>query len=213
MDNGRGKFITLEGVEGVGKSTQLEAIADFLGDRKIDFITTREPGGTELAEKIRTLLLQEHSENLTDIAELLLIFAARAQHLQHLIIPKLDAGTWVVCDRFTDASFAYQGGGRQLGFKPIKLLKQLVQNEVNPDLTVLLDLPPQTGLRRVERRGLPDRFEREQLAFFNRVRESYLALAESEPERFLVVSADAGVDQVRQDLLQRLAVRLGIGPA
>ena len=143
MQTPRGLFITIEGVEGVGKSTNIDVIKGYLTDKKIDFVVTREPGGTFLAEKIRELLVEAHiEENLSDLSELLLIFASRAQHLEKLIKPTLAKGTWVICDRFTDATYAYQGGGRGLDQRKISLLEKLVQEDLRPDLTVILDLNP-----------------------------------------------------------------------
>ena len=169
MQKPRGLFITIEGVEGGGKSTNIDVIKRYLTDKKIDFVVTREPGGTFLAEKIRELLVKTHiEENLSDLSELLLIFASRAQHLEKLIKPTLAKGTWVICDRFTDATYAYQGGGRGLDQRKISLLEKLVQEDLRPDLTVILDLNPQVGLERAKRRGELDRFENEDMDFFKK---------------------------------------------
>ena len=204
----KGIFITIEGGEGVGKSTNIDAVKSFLGDKGVAFIRTREPGGTLLAEKLRALLLEEHGEEFDSTAELLLMFAARAQHLNTLIRPALDRGTWVLCDRFTDATYAYQGGGRQLDNKLIAQLETLVQRDLRPDLTIILDLDPEAGIERARLRGELDRFEQEQLAFFQRVRASYLEIAENEPWRCAVVDASRPVEEVRAAVQQILQERL-----
>ncbi|MDH4126490.1 MAG: dTMP kinase [Gammaproteobacteria bacterium] len=192
----RGKFITVEGIEGVGKSTNVEILRQAIEQRGIPVLTSREPGGTPLAEKIRRLLVEHGDEPLPDIAELLLMFASRALHVQNRIEPALAAGTWVVCDRFTDASRAYQGGGRGFAQADIDRLAELVHPGLKPDMTLLLDAPVATGLSRAGRRGRPDRIEIERHDFFSRVREQYLHLAAAEPDRFVVVDADASVDLV-----------------
>jgi dTMP kinase len=204
----KGIFITIEGGEGVGKSTNIDAIKSFLDEKGVAFIQTREPGGTLLAEKLRALLLEEHGEEFDSTAELLLMFAARAQHLNTLIRPALDRGTWVLCDRFTDATYAYQGGGRQLDNKLIAQLETLVQRDLRPDLTIILDLDPEAGIERARLRGELDRFEQEQLAFFQRVRASYLEIAENEPGRCAVVDASRPVEEVRAAVQQILQERL-----
>ena len=204
----KGIIITIEGGEGVGKSTNIDAIKSFLDEKGVAFIQTREPGGTLLAEKLRALLLEEHGEEFDSTAELLLMFAARAQHLNTLIRPALDRGTWVLCDRFTDATYAYQGGGRQLDNKLIAQLETLVQRDLRPDLTIILDLDPEAGIERARLRGELDRFEQEQLAFFQRVRASYLEIAENEPGRCAVVDASRPVEEVRAAVQQILQERL-----
>jgi dTMP kinase len=198
-------FITIEGIEGVGKSTNIDAIKIYLENLDIDYLVTREPGGTELAEKIRLLLLDNYTEGTSDTTELLLIFAARAQHIEEVIRPALDQGKWVICDRFTDATYAYQGGGRGLEREKIAELESLVQGRLRPDLTIILDLDPATGLARAAKRGNLDRFEKEELEFFDRVRESYLHIAEQEPQRCKVVNAAQSVADVKQDILRILA--------
>lgn len=190
----RGRFITLEGGEGVGKSTNLQFIQQLLAQKRIDVLLTREPGGTELAEKIRQLLLEKHSEAITPQAELLLVFAARAQHVQHVILPALAQGKWVLSDRFTDATYAYQGGGRNMDNQFIAWLESAVQGELRPDLTLLLDAPVETGLLRARHRGKLDRFESEQRSFFERVRQAYLARAHQTPQRYTII--DAGLPLV-----------------
>lgn len=212
MSSAPGKFITIEGVEGVGKSTQIASIEAFLNERGIDFICSREPGGTAMAEQIRELLLAPQEETVHGLTELLLIFAARTQHLREKIQPALRQGIWVLCDRFTDATYAYQGAGRGLGEQPIALLEDLVQEALRPDLTVVLDLDPETGLRRAEQRGDLDRFEREHIAFFQRVRQAYREMAAAAPQRYLLVDASADREEVSSRLIDELASRLGLEP-
>lgn len=195
-----GRFITVEGIEGVGKSTNLAFMADLLAQASIDYALTREPGGTPLAEEIRELLLAPRTESVNELAELLLMFAARAQHLNHFIRPMLAAGTWVLCDRFTDATYAYQGGGRQLDTRVIAQLETLVQGEQRPDHVIVLDAPAELGLARAGRRGNLDRFERETLAFFERVRAVYHQRAAQDPDRYHIVDAAQPLDSVQSEL-------------
>jgi len=195
-----GKFITIEGTEGAGKSTGLNYIKDVLQQKGIDFITTREPGGTPIAEKIRELLLDKANTALCDDAELLLMFAARAQHLNELIIPALQSGQWVISDRFTDATYAYQGGGRGLPWKKIAQLEQWVQGDLRPDATILLDIPVEQGMERVRSRGETDRFEEEQMSFFSRIREAYLRLARENPQRYYIIDTRPAIEEVYQQL-------------
>lgn len=199
QDTSRGpaRFITIEGVEGVGKSTNIRFITNLLQQADIEHVVTREPGGTEVAELIRQLLLAHHAEKICEMTELLLVFAARAQHIAHVIRPALAAGKWVICDRFTDATYAYQGGGRGLDTAVIEQLATLVQDSLQPDLTLILDLPPQTGLTRARHRGELDRFEQEQLSFFDRVRATYLELAAREPQRCAVIDAEQPLPDVQ----------------
>ena len=185
----RGKFITIEGVEGAGKSSHIPLLEELLHERGIGFVRTREPGGSALAEQIRRLLLARDDEPPADLAELLLIFAARAEHLAKCIEPALATGQWVLCDRFTDATFAYQGGGRGLPKQSIAALQSLVQGELRPDLTVILDLDPAIGLARIRGRGKLDRIEREAIEFHARVRQAYLDIAREEPGRCLLIDA------------------------
>lgn len=196
----RGLFITLEGTEGVGKSTNLQFICDWLSGRGRPYICTREPGGTPLAENLREVLLAARTEPFDPIAELLLVFAARAQHLAQRIIPTLEQGDWVICDRFTDATYAYQGGGRGLDRKTIQTLEFLVQGDLRPDAVIILDVSPEIGLQRARQRGEPDRFESEQIQFFERVRSTYLERAAADPSRYHVVDAGRPLDQVQHDL-------------
>ncbi len=205
-----GRFITVEGGEGVGKTTNMAFVETLLSDHDIDFISTREPGGTPLAEKIRALLLGLDTEALDPTAELLLVFAARAQHLTQLVKPALNAGRWVICDRFTDATYAYQGGGRGLDPKLIAQLELAVQQELQPDLTLLLDIDPELGMQRARSRAALDRFELEELPFFHRVRASYLERAQLQPQRYAIIDASAALENVQQNIatvLQPLLVR------
>jgi dTMP kinase len=198
-------FLTVEGVEGVGKSTHIETIKNFLDERDIPCILTREPGGTPVAERIRELLLAVHEdEALCELSELLLVFAARAQHLERVVKPALAQGKWVICDRFTDATYAYQGGGRGLDVAIIAGLESLVQGELKPDLTIILDLDPRIGMRRASERGELDRFEREQIEFFDKVRRTYLDIAAADPQRCVVIDAASDLATVSADLLKIL---------
>lgn len=204
----KGLFITVEGIEGVGKTTNMEFIQSYLEQRDIRLTVSREPGGTEIAEQIRSLLLAHHNEPLNEDAELLLVFAARAQHLNRLIKPALDRGDWVLCDRFTDATYAYQGAGRSLSVERISQLENWVQGALRPDLTIILDVPVEIGLSRVNQRGEPDRFEREEKAFFERVRQSYLQAAALDSERYAVIDASQPLQQVQADIKQLLDSKL-----
>ena len=199
--SGRGRFITIEGTEGAGKSTNIASLVEHLRARGLDVVSTREPGGTPVAERVRALLLEADNEAIEPLTELLLIFAARAQHLAMVIRPALAAGQWVVCDRFTDASFAYQGAGRGLGPEPVARLEALVHRDLKPDLTVYLDVPREQGLLRTQTRGQLDRFEVETDLFFERVRCCYLERAAAEPDRFRVVDAARELAVVRNDVL------------
>ncbi len=193
----RGKFITVEGIEGVGKSTNIDFLSSLIEEKGLAVVRTREPGGTPMAERIRELLLEHGEEPMTDIAELLLFFAARSVHIHNAIKPALLAGKWVVCDRFTDASRAYQGDGRGLNQETINTLADWVQEDLQPDLTILLDAPAEIGMDRAGRRGAADRLEIEKTDFYARVRDGYLALADSEPERFAVIDASQSLEQVQ----------------
>ena len=203
----RGKFITLEGGEGVGKTTNLKFIKHYLEQHNIPVVTTREPGGTTLAEKIRQLLLDNDSEAVSETAELLLIFAARAQHIKHVIEPALAEGTWVICDRFTDATYAYQGGGRNMRISTIESLENWVQGTLRPDLTILLDAPVEIGLERARLRSAFDRFESEKTNFFEQVRRAYLLQLELNPQRIKLIKANQPLIDVQKaliDLIQPL---------
>lgn len=196
----KGLFITVEGGEGVGKSTNMAYLADYLRSHGVDLVVTREPGGTPMAEAIRELLLAVREEAVDPVAELLLIFAARTQHLRRCIEPALAAGQWVLCDRFTDATYAYQSGGRGMNPAHVRTLENLVQGQLRPDYTLLLDAPVEVGLERASGRADLDRFEREQRVFFQRVRETYLRLAEESSGRYRVVDASQPLDVVQRQL-------------
>ncbi|MFT7403739.1 dTMP kinase [Zhongshania sp.] len=200
----RGRFITVEGTEGVGKSTNIAFIQTLLDDANIPHIVSREPGGTPLAEEIRNVLVVPREEAMCELTELLLVFAARAQHLKNLIEPALEQGIWVLCDRFTDATFAYQGGGRGISVDLISQLQDLVQGGMRPDCTLLLDAPVDVGMARAGARGALDRFEQEKQAFFDKVRGAYLDRVEQEPGRFVVVDASADLNTVQTDIEQAL---------
>lgn len=202
-------FVTLEGIEGVGKSTNLAFIRDWLRQHGHQVVETREPGGTPLAEEIRALLLKPRDESVDPDTELLLMFAARAQHVAGVIKPALAAGKTVLSDRFVDASFAYQGGGRQLSIARIAALEQWLLGDFKPQLTVLLDLHPDIALARARARGEADRFEREQMAFFVRVRDTYLQRAAAEPSRFAIIDAGQPLVEVQADIAAVLSKRLG----
>lgn len=199
-----GCFISLEGVEGVGKSTNLNFIADWFKQRAVDVVLSREPGGTELAEAIRTLLLAPRAEAMTADTELLLVFAARAQHVAAKIRPALALGQTVISDRFVDATYAYQGFGRGLPLATIESLHQLILNNYLPDLTIYLDLDVATGLARARQRGELDRFEQETAAFFERVRAGYLARVQQDPQRFAVIDASLPLEQVQANIAAAL---------
>ncbi len=196
----RGRFVTLEGAEGAGKSTTLKHAAAVLVEAGLDVDVTREPGGTQRAESIRRILLERGEEPMTDLAELLLMFAGRSLHLENRIRPALASGRWVLCDRFTDATWAYQGGGRGLSGEWIGQLEGWTQDGLQPDLTLLLDLDPEVGLARIRGRGEPDRFEVERLAFFHRVRETYLRRATADPDRFRIIDASGTPESVRAEV-------------
>jgi dTMP kinase len=193
----RGKFITVEGIEGVGKSTNVGVIRQAIEARDLQVLTTREPGGTPMAEQIRGLLLEHGDEPMPDIVELLLMFAARALHVNNVIKPALDEGTWVICDRFTDTSRAYQGAGRGFPLSDINRMADWVHGDLQPDLTILLDAPVETGIERAGKRSEPDRIEAEKVEFFIRARDCFLSLAAAEPERFAVVDANRDQAAVR----------------
>lgn len=192
----KGRFITVEGGEGAGKSSNLAFIQRLLEKAGKQVVFTREPGGTVLGEEIRSLLLGHKHEGMAEDTELLLMFAARAEHIQQIIRPALDVGKWVLCDRFTDASYAYQGAGRGISEMRIGVLEQFVQGDLRPDLTLLLDLPVEVGLARAGNRSAPDRFESEAHDFFRKVREGYLRIAEGATERVKVIDASPAIEQV-----------------
>ena len=199
-----GRFITLEGGEGVGKTTNIAFIQSLLEGNNIPVLLTREPGGTALAERLRELLLDKEQEAIAEQAELLMMFAARAQHIKHVIKPALAQGTWVLCDRFTDATYAYQGGGRNMAYSSISWLESFVQGDLRPDLTLLLDAPIQIGMNRAGQRGALDRFELEKMTFFEQVRQEYLSIAEHQPERVKVIDAMVSLEGVQTQIEQIL---------
>lgn len=196
-----GKFITIEGIEGAGKSTAIDALCTYLGKQDLKVVRTREPGGTGIGEVIRKLLLSPDAPSMHEDTELLLMFAARAEHVNKIIRPALMEGQWVVCDRFTDASYAYQGAGRGIDKSRIAALQQWVLADLRPDLTLLLDIDVATGLSRARERGGRDRFEQEALSFFTTIRQEYLQLAHSEPERFRVINARVSPQKVSAQIM------------
>lgn len=200
-DNRRGKLISIEGSEGAGKSTALSFIQSYLAERNHDIVMTREPGGTELAEQIRQLLLHPGSEKMTAHTELLLMFASRAQHIETFVRPALLAGKWIVSDRYIDASYAYQGGGRQIDNKEIQYLDDMIVQGTYPDLTIFMDIPVDQGLKRANERGAgKDRIEQEKIDFFERVRAAYQARAEQDPKRIKMIDASQSIENVQQQI-------------
>ena len=196
----RGKFITVEGIEGVGKTTNIDVLVKRIEASGHKVLTTREPGGTPLAEEIRDIVQHRGDEPIPEIAELLLIFAARSLNVNNVVVPALEAGTWVVSDRFTDSSRAYQGGGWGIPMETIDRLADWVHGEVWPDVTILLDTPVEIGMQRADKRGARDRFEQERHDFFQRVRECYLQLAINEPDRFVVIDTTQSLDEVAREI-------------
>ncbi len=215
MENTRnarqGRFITFEGTEGAGKTTQIRLLKEYLDSRNIDARVTREPGGTEVGEQVRRLLLQHTTLAMDSRSELLLMFAARAQHLAEIIFPALQAGAWVICDRFTDASYAYQGGGRGIPAAQIRAIENAVHEDFQPDLTVLLTCAPETAMRRVgDRDEEKDRFESESAEFFMRVHAAYLKRIEQDRERFTVIDTEAKIEDVAAAVRQAVALRFSL---
>ena len=211
-----GRFIVFEGVDGAGKTTQVRAVAEALNGGGIEVVVTREPGGAPLGERLRELLLAPADEAITPDAELLLMFAARAEHLATRIRPALRRGAWVLCDRFTDASYAYQGGGRGIAAERIAVLESWVQEELRPDFTVLLDLPVEKGLARIASRprfGGADRFEGERIDFFQRVREAYLERRRQSPEHYLLIDARRGAPEITRAIVAGLRAKPGAAAA
>ncbi|NVJ60280.1 MAG: dTMP kinase [Gammaproteobacteria bacterium] len=198
------KFISIEGGEGGGKTTNLELMKEILSQNNIPFIVTREPGGTPLAEELRALLLENRDEKVNPVAELLMMFAARAQHVETVIKPALAAGKWVISDRFTDASFAYQGGGRNIDWAMIESLEALAIKSFKPDKTFLFDLDPVTGMKRAASRSEYDRFENEQMDFFKKVRQAYHRRMDEQPSRFILIDASKPLDEVKLQVKQSL---------
>jgi dTMP kinase len=217
--SGRGKFITFEGLDGAGKSTQLERLAGKLREQGLNVVVTREPGGTPTGEKIRQLLLDTRTSGLAPLAELALMFASRAQHIQEVIAPALAAGQMVLCDRFTDSSEAYQGGGRKLGSQPVLDLHRVLCGDLKPDLTILMDSDVAASVERARRRNQAkgklessdeNRFEQENRAFFSRVRDAYLAIAQREPNRVVVVDARGTPDQTHAKISEIVGRKLAL---
>lgn len=213
----RGRFITFEGLDGCGKTTQLEKLAGVLQSEGIEVLTTREPGGTAIGEKIRTVLLDSRTAGLDPYSEMALMFASRAQQIAQVILPALEAGQWVLCDRFTDSTEAYQGGGRQLGTEAVLDLHRVLCREVWPDLTILMDSDVSSSVRRARRRNREkanisdqdeNRFEKESYTFFTRVHEAYLAIAEREPQRVVLVNARRPLDLVHPEIVAVVRKRL-----
>jgi dTMP kinase len=204
MNTERGRFIVIEGGEGVGKSTNLEYIRETFEKAGLSVLCTREPGGTELGEHLRELMLDKNAMAISANAELLLMFAARVQHLEQVIVPALKRGQWVLCDRFTDATYAYQGAGRGQSKQDIAHLEQMVQKELQPDVTILLDLDVDVALRRARQRGKLDRFESEQVAFFKRVRRGYMDRVNEAPDRYQLIDAAQPLDDVQRDIAKAL---------
>lgn len=205
----KGFFISLEGGEGAGKSTQNRRIVEWLSEQGCNVVESREPGGTAVSEQIRRVLLDTRNAGLNATAELLLMFAARSQLVQEVIVPALADGKVIVCDRFADASYAYQGGGRQLGSETVAIVEKLVLKDLQPDLTLLFDIPVELGMKRVAGRGDADRFEIESIRFFERVRNAYLERAANHPQRFRVVDASQDEEQVWQQVRSILQETIG----
>jgi len=203
----QGRFITIEGVEGVGKSTNIALAKSLLEARGYEVLLTREPGGTPTGERIREILLDKDEQAMTAMTELLLVFAARSQHVSQVIMPALAAGQWVISDRFTDSSYAYQGGGRELGIETVAALDAQVLADFRPDLTIVLDVDIATGLERATREAEADRFESEQTSFFQRVRETFLTLAEA--DRYRVIDAGQPIEKVQVDLTEVIVEFIG----
>jgi dTMP kinase len=197
-------FITLEGIEGAGKTTIANFIGEFLTDNGVEFAITREPGGTPIAEAIRKILLDHHHEIMCADTEVLLFFASRAQHLETIIKPALKAGKWIICDRFTDATYAYQGAGHKVTKERIAIIEEWVQQGLKPDLTLILDIDPVIGLNRARTKGEFDRIESEEVAFFQRVREQYLTMDKSNPQRYKIINAEQPLSLIKQQLCQIL---------
>lgn len=200
----RGRFISLEGIEGAGKSTALDFVKQQIESKGIDLQVTREPGGTEISEAIRKILLQHHKNNMSAETELLLAFAGRKQHFDEKILPALNTGKWVLSDRFTDASYAYQGGGRGIEKQYIQYLEEWLLSGMRSDIVLLLDLPVELGLERAGKRSAPDRFEAAGVEFFERVRRSYLEAATSQPDRYAIIDATQPLEAVKEQLLKAL---------
>ena len=198
------KFVTVEGIEGAGKTTAIQFIQQWLMDKKLSYVLTREPGGTQIAEEIRHILLRHHEEKLNSVTEVLLFFAGRAQNIASTILPALASGKWVICDRFIDASFAYQGGGRELPLLFLECLEKYVLDGRQPNLTLLLDVPIDVGLSRINARGNHDRIEKEKERFFNNARQMYLKRAKQHAHRFRIINTDCSLKEMKKRLYQTL---------
>ena len=209
MSNGQGLFLTFEGIEGAGKSSNVQYVKQLLEAAGKNVMVTREPGGTEVGEHIRNVLLDPDLPAMHSDTELLLMFASRAEHYQHKILPALQKGQWVLCDRFTDASYAYQGGGRSIDMKRIRALESWVLGDFKVDKTLLFDLPVAVGLSRAKARSAADRIEQEEASFFERIRQCYLNRAEAEPTRFELIDAEQSIVHVQQQLDKSIALLLG----
>ena len=211
MQKNNSMFITIEGIEGVGKSTAVATISNFCRNLGVDLVNTREPGGTKTGEKVRDIILHSDEEKVFDMTELLLVFAARVQNIEHVIKPSLAENKWVLCDRFTDASFAYQGYGRGLGAEYVSQLQHMVQGDLKVDITFLLDAPVDIAMGRIANRSF-DRIEQSGLDFFQKTRDAYLQLAAAEPDRYVIINAAQELDKVTADIIavceQRLAVNV-----
>ena len=203
-----GRFITLEGGEGAGKSTQIQVMRQYLADQGIDVVVTREPGGTATGESLRAIVLNKDNITIAPDTELLIMFAARAQHLEEVIKPALAAGKWVICDRFTDATYAYQGGGRGIPFERIATLESWTQGDLRPDKVFIFDVPVEVGLQRAGARGQLDRFELEERSFLDRVRASYLQRAKMAPQSYVVIDGAQDVGRVRTSVISALSTML-----
>lgn len=213
MVENSGKLITLEGSEGVGKTTSLNFVKSYIESLGNDVLVTREPGGTPLAEEIRNLLLQEREEEVDINAELLLMFASRVQHISQIIKPALNKGIWVICDRFVDASYAYQGGGRGISFDRITQLEQWCLGGFTPDLTLLLDMSSDEGIKRTKIRGKADRFEIEKMDFYKKIRQAYLERAKTDQSRIKIIDAAPAIDIVQEQILEVLTTHPSLDPA
>jgi dTMP kinase len=198
--NQQAKFVTFEGIEGVGKSTCIATLAGHLKKKNIEYVLTREPGGTAIGEALRSILLSEHSESIESDTECLMVFAARAQHIKKVVHPNLTAGIWVISDRFTDSTYAYQGGGRKIPTEKIAQLEQWVHPNLQPDLTILLDADLEIALLRAKERGQADRFEGESLEFFKAARDVYLQRAKEHADRFRIIDANQALPAVQEQL-------------
>ena len=200
----KGRFISLEGIEGSGKSTQVSFVIDYLQSKNIEVVSTREPGGTLVSERIRDVLLDNQLPSMHMDTELMLMFAARVEHVKKVILPALESGQWVVCDRFYDATYAYQGYGRQIDLKRIDALKEFSVGDLAPDLTLLLDVTLDVSMERVTKRGNKDRFENEKIEFYKKVREGYLTIAKSDPDRVVTIDATGMIDEVQAEIQIKL---------